>query len=220
MAEEFFDQREQELLDYFRNNFTDPSARGTDTSDSFTATAGQTIFELTNVLVKNVAETITVEGVTKRKGYDFTVEYGEGNHVTNVVLNTGAILNDTVIIEYHYGSSAIEREYSRTDVILPRIVMMFMTGGEIYAGLGDAMESSKGSYFVASYRIEIRDRYASRARRSLSTMFNLVRKLRHQNLFRMIISKASNVQNFDYDREKEAYIWQFTLNIQWDLLFE
>jgi len=220
MAEEFFDQREQELLDYFRNNFTDPSSRGTDTTDTFTATAGQTVFTLTNTLVKNVAETITVDGATMRKGYDYSVAYGSGNTSTTVTLEVGATVGDAVVIAYHYGSSAVEREFSRTDVILPRVVMMFITGTERMAGLGDAMEGSKGSYFIASYRIEVRDRYASRARRSLSTMFNLVRKLRHENLFRMIMCRASDVQNFDYDREKEAYIWQFTIDVQWDLLFE
>jgi len=220
MAEEFFDQREQELLDYFRNNFVDPALRGTDVTETFTATAAQTSFLLTNTLVKNVAEEITVAGVTKRKGYDFDVSYGEGNNTTTVTLKVGAVLNDAVVITYHYGSSTIEREFSRTDVILPRVVMMFMSGGEVLAALGDTMEGGKGSYFVAAYRMEIRDRYASRARRSLSTMFNLVRKLRHKNLFRMIVARASNVQNFDYDREKEAYVWQFTLNVQWDLLFE
>ena len=158
--------------------------------------------------------------MTKRKGYDFSVQYGEGNNSTTVTLNTGANLNDEVIIDYHYGSSVFEREFSRTDVQLPRVVMMFITGTEVFAGLGDVMEGSKGSYFVASYRFEIRDRYASRARRTMSILFNLARKLRHQNLFRMIVAKPSNVQNFDYDRDKEAYVWTFNLDVQWDLLFE
>jgi len=218
MAEEFIYQRENELLDYFRNNQVDPEARGKDTTETHTATDGQTVFWLNNVFVKNVADTITVEGVTKRKGTDYLVTYGEGKGKTKVTLNTGASTGDSVIIGYHYGKSLIEREFSRTDILLPRIVMMFITGSEEFAGLGDAMEDSTGSYFNAVYKYEVRDKYASRARRLASEMFNLARKLRRQNLFRQNIARAYDLENFDYDIEKEAYIWQFKLDIQWDLL--
>ncbi len=218
MAEEYIYEREQELLDYFRNNQVDPESRGKTLSQTFTATASQTEFWLNNVLVKNVASTITVAGVTKRKGTDFYVTYGEGKKKTKVTLRVGASLNDAVIIEYTFGKSMIEREFSRNDVLLPRIVMMFITGSEEFVGLGDEMESSTGSYFNASYRFEIRDKYATRARVTASQMFNWGRKLRRQNLFRMNIARAYDLENFDYDKEKEVYIWQFSLDVQWDLL--
>ena len=221
MTEEFIDERERDLLDYLRNNLTDPESRGTEVVDeSFTATASQTVFTLANTLVKNVAEEITVEGVTKRKGYDFTVAYGAGSAVTTVTLKVEASLNDTVLISYHYGSSLIEREFSRTDTKLPRIIMMFMLGEEDYAALGDIMEDGKGSYFNVSFRIEVRDRYANRARSTMSQAFNMFRKLRHASLYRTNISRAGSVQNFDYDRDKEAYLWQFTGDVQWEILFE
>jgi len=220
MAEEYIYERERDLLDYLRNNLTDPSSRGTDVVDeSFTATASQTAFVLANTLVKNVAEEITVEGVTKRKGYDFTVDYGEGSGTTTVTLKTGATADDTVLISYHYGPSMIEREFSRTDVQLPRIVMMFLLGAEEYAALGDAMDTGKGSYFNVSFRIEIRDKYANRARIITSQAFNLFRKLRQLSLFRTNITRAGSVQNFDYDRDKNAYIWIFTGSIQWEILY-
>ena len=114
----------------------------------------------------------------------------------------------------------IEREYARTDTTLPRVVMMFLTGSEEYAGLGDTMETGKGSYMNASYIFEVRDRYATRARVLASKAFNLGRKLRHAGIFRVVISSSSDLQTFDYDREKEAYVWQFTLDIQWDSIFE
>jgi len=221
MSEEYIDQRERDLLDYMRNNLVDPESRGTDVVDeSHIATAGQTIFTLDNTLVKNVAEKITVEGVTKRKGYDFTVSYGEGNNNTTLILKTGASLNDTVLISYHYGASLIEREFSRTDTKLPRVVMMFILGEEEFAALGDIMEGGKGSYFNVTFRFEIRDRYANRTRNLQSKAFNLIRKLRQENLFRTNISRAGSVQNFDYDRDKEAYVWMFTADVQWEILFE
>ena len=219
-TEEYLDERERELLDYFRNNLTDPSSRATTKVDTFTATAGQTVFTLTQTLVKNVRETLTVEGVTKKKGYDFTVTYGEGSGTTTVTLLTGATVDDEVIITYDYGPSMIEREYSRTDTVLPRVVIMFLTGSEDFAGLGDSLEDGTGSYMNVSYRIEIRDKYASRCRRLASECFNLGRKMRHAGLFRLLISQSGDIQNFDYDMEKAAYVWQFTLDVQWDSIFQ
>ena len=221
MTEEYIDERERDLLDYFRNNTTDPSSRGTDiTNESFIATSGQTVFTLANTLVKNVADTITLEGATLKKGIGYTVQYGEGTGTTTVTLTVGATVGDELLISYHYGPSIIEREFSRTDVLLPRIVMMFLTGSEEYSGIGDIGEDGdKESFFNASFRIEIRDKYANRARTTASKAFNLVRKLRHANLFRVIISTPNDLQNFDFDPDKDAYVWQFTLNIQWDMRF-
>ena len=220
MAEEYIYQREQDLLDYFRNNITDPESRGSVRTETFTATASQTAFVLASVLVKNVATTITVDAVDKRKGHDFTVSYGEGKKVTTVTLGTGAGVGEAVVIEYTYGPSMIEREYSRSDAKLPRIIMMFLSGSEEFAGIGDTMLDGKGSYFNGSYVFEIRARYASQARQLASQAFNLGRKMRQDNIFRTYITQVSDLQNFDYDREKDAYIWQFTLDIQWDILFE
>lgn len=226
MTEEYIDERERDLLDYFRNNLADPinavpGTRGTTTSDTFVATASQTAFVLTKTLVKNVADTITVDGVTKKKGYDYTVSYGEGTGTTTVTLAVGASLGVDVVIGYYYGTAMVEREFSRTDATLPRVVMMFLTGSEEYAGMGDILEDGdKGSYFNASYRFEVRDKYANRARNIASKLFNLCRKLRHANLFRVIIATPADMENFDFDPEKDAYVWQLTLSIQWDMKFE
>jgi len=220
MVEEYIYERERDLLDYLRNNLDDPSTRGTDVVDeSFVATASQIDFVLANTLVKNVAETITVDGVTKRKGYDFTVAYGEGTSTTTVTLLTGATVDDIVLISYHYGPSMTEREFSRSDVVLPRVIMHFVIGEEEFAALGDLMEEGKGSYINVSFRLEIRDRYANRARIVASKAFNLFRKLRQKSLFRTNITRAGGLQNFDYDPDKEAYIWQFTGDIQWEILY-
>jgi len=224
MTEEFFDQRERDMLDYFRNNFTDPIDRGNTITETFTATAGQTEFNLRNTLVKNIADTITVDATTKRKGYHYTVDYGEGNETTTVTFNSAMIGGETVEITYYYGSSVIEREFSRDDSALPRVIFYFLTGTEQVAALGDYMNANgngeKGSYHNASYRIEVRDRYASRARRLVSQLFNVPKKMRHANLFRVNIVLASDMQNFDFDKDKEAYIWQFNLDIQWEIMFE
>lgn len=226
-TEEYIYERERELLDYFRNQTTDPiaTARSSITkTDTFTATASQTVFILKNTRVKNVRETITVDSVTKRKGYDYFITYGAGNKVTTITLNTGASVDDEVIIIYDFGPSMIEREFSRSDAKLPRIVIMFLTGSEEPAALnddmGDGVTSGQGSYFNASFRIEIRDKYANRAREIASKAFNLGQKMRHANLFRTNITNSTDLQNFDFDIEKDAYIWQFTFNVQWEIIFQ
>lgn len=222
MAEEYIYERERDLLDYFRNNLEDPDTpkRGTTFTDIFTATDLQTEFVLTNLFVKNVGDTILVGTTPKRKGYDYYVEYGEGKKATKVILFTGVEEDEIVTIEYHHGTSMVEREYSRSDAQLPRVVMMFLNGSEQYAALGDYTEEGLGSYFDGQYVFEIRSKYASQARTLASHAFNLARKLRHANLYRVIIARVSDLQNFDYDREKDAYVWQFTLDIEWDLMFE
>jgi hypothetical protein len=219
MSEEFLDARERDLLDYVRNNITDPEDRGIDVTESHIATASQTVFTLKNVLVKNVADTILLDAVTLRKGYDYYVTYGEGKNTTIITLLVAATVGQVLQVVYHFGESLVEREFSRSDVKLPRIVMMFLTASEEYAALGDVMEEGTGTYIYASYRFEIRDKYASRARNIASKVFNLPLKMRHATIFRTLITTSRDLQNFDYDYEKEAYVWQFTFNIQWEELF-
>jgi len=219
MTEEFIDERERDFLDYLRNNLVDPESRGIEVIEEHTATSGQTVFSLRNNFVKNVADTITIDGITLKKGYDYKVLYGEGKDLTKVILIVSATDSQSVIIEYTYGKAFIEREYSRTDVLLPRIVIHFLTGSEDYAGLGDYIEGQRGSYFNVTYNIEIRDKFATRARKIASEAFNVCRKLRHANLFRNNISRAYNLVNFDFDPEKDAYVWIFSIDIQWEIMF-
>lgn len=221
MAEEFIYQRERDFLDYIRNNVTDPQDRVTLKTETFTAQAGgQLSFTLTAPTVKSVADSITVNSAPKKKGYDYSVAYGEGQAQQSVVtLTTTATSGVPVVIPYYYGSSMVEREYSRTDVELPRIVMMFITGGEEPAALGDYIEFGKGSYFNAAYRLEVRSKYATEARVLASKVYNLCQKARHAGLFRLNFSGASDLENFDYDIEKGAYVWQMTVSLTWEIIF-
>lgn len=220
MAEEYLMDREREFLDYVRNNLTDPLARGYDVVDeTFTATAGQTVFILRNVLVKNVADSITKDSATLRKGYDYYVTYGEGKDATTVTLLVGATVGQLIKISYHYGSSMVEREYSRDDTQLPRVVMMFLNGSEDPAAIGDYMEYGQGSYANMTYRFEIRSKYATQARDLASRLYNLGLKMRHAVLFRTNVTQSTDLQNFDYDIDKNAYIWQLSIKVQWEVKF-
>lgn len=220
MAEEYIYERERDLLDYFRNNATDPDNRSKIVTDeTHTMTVGQTEIILNKTLVKNVADLIDVGGSSKRKGKYYTVEYGEGKAITKVNLVAAATGGEVIKITYMFGPSFIEREYSRSDAQIPRVIIAFLTGSEEFAALGDYMESAKGSYFNASYSFEIRDKYATRTRQLASQIFNLGRKLRHANLFRTNITQVTELENLDFDPDKDCYIWRFNLDIQWEIMF-
>lgn len=223
MTEEFIYERERELLDYFRNNTDDPEERGIDVTEEehIISEDDQESITLNHNLVKNVADTIEINGLNYKKGKYYKVEYGIGNAETKIIFKNLTIENEDVVkVTYHYGQSLVEREFSRTDVTLPRVVMKFLLGTEEFSGLGEIMEDGIGSDFNATYRFEIRDKYADRAREIVAKTFNLARKLRHANLYKLIISSATDLQNFDYDPEKECYIWQFSLNVIWAIPFE
>lgn len=111
-----------EILMVLRNSdILSISVRGVTTkTDSFTATAGQTIFTLTNTRVKNV-RTITKNSVAIKYLRDYTINFETGV----LTLLSGATLNDSVSITYDYGASdKIYSDMPRDDLTLqsfPRI---------------------------------------------------------------------------------------------------
>lgn len=93
-----------EIIYFLRNNLTDPNSRGTDDIANFTATAGQTNFDIT-AKVFNISS-ITVNGVSKSLGTDYTLSFTATT--CTVIFNSGLTLNDAVIVNYHYGSSWVK----------------------------------------------------------------------------------------------------------------
>lgn len=90
-------------------------------TDTFTATASQTVFTLTYTNIKNI-RSLTVNSVAKYYLRDYTVAWATGV----VTLNTGATINDPVSIIYNYGSSGdkIYPDLPRDDLTLtsyPRV---------------------------------------------------------------------------------------------------
>jgi hypothetical protein len=112
----------EEICHTLRNNdiFTTTIRGVTTTTDSFTATAGQTNFTLTHTNVKNV-RSLTVNSVAKYFINDYTINFSTGV----VTLLVGANLNDPVVIQYDYGSpDKIYPDMPRDDLSLtsfPRI---------------------------------------------------------------------------------------------------
>jgi len=116
----------EELSHFLRNSdifgATSTTIRGCATiTDSFTATANQTAFQLTKTSIRNIRG-LTVQSVAKYLFRDFTY-----NGATGVVtLNTGATLSDAVVIQYDWGtgSDKIYPDFPRDDLSLasfPRV---------------------------------------------------------------------------------------------------
>jgi len=116
----------EEIVVLLRNSniFTIGVRSATTATQNFTATAGQTVFTLTNTPVRNV-RSLTINAVNKYLFTDYTVNYVTGA----ITLNTGATLSDAVAIQYDYGATAGEKiypDYPRGDLTLtsfPRVGM-------------------------------------------------------------------------------------------------
>lgn len=112
----------EEINNLLRNSdiFTIANRGVTTTTDTFTATAGQTVFTTTHAGLRNI-RSLTVNSVSKYFIKDYSV-----NWTTNVItLSTGALIGEAVVINYDYGTSdKIFPDMPRDDLTLtsfPRI---------------------------------------------------------------------------------------------------
>ena len=99
----------EEILVFLRNSdILSTATRGVTTkTDSFTATASQTVFTLTSTNVRNI-RAVTVQAVSKSAYLDYVPTYNTGS-ASVVTLNTGATLNDTVTIQYDYSTGTLDK---------------------------------------------------------------------------------------------------------------
>jgi hypothetical protein len=129
-----------ELTYFLRNSdiLTTAIRGATTATDTFVATAGQIVFNLTHTGIRNI-RSLTVQAVSKAWIRDYTF-----NAITGVVtLNVGATLGDSVIINYDYGTSGekIYPDRPRDDITLtsfPRIGIDIPTTTTTEFGLGGA----------------------------------------------------------------------------------
>jgi hypothetical protein len=116
----------KDLLNMLRNaDVLTITVRGVTTkTDSFTATASQTQFTLTNTIVRNI-RSLTVASVSKK----YITEYTFNENTGVVTLATGASAGNAVVIQYDYSTAGNEKIYpdlAREDLTLdsyPRIGM-------------------------------------------------------------------------------------------------
>ena len=91
------------ICNFLRKNVIDPRGRISTKSDSFIATASQTVFTLTPTTGKKFShmESLTVNGSTKKLWRDFYIIQKSGQ----VVFFTGLTLSDAIIVNYGETSS-------------------------------------------------------------------------------------------------------------------
>lgn len=224
-GEEYIYEREEELLDYLRNNLTDPlTTRGVNTSDSFTATGGSDEeFTLTKPLVKNI-QSVTKEGSTLRRGEDYLVTYGEDGedapYDKTIVTIRSTTADDAIVITYHYGECLIHEGYGVQGKQLPLCFLQQLVNNQEYTGLGEGFDSGKSQWVLGSYVLEIRDKYKRRCKKKAHEAFNVIAQFRQSNPFRVNIVNGENIQDIGWDEEKKAHVYQFTIRIKWEVPFE
>lgn len=214
--------REVELLVYMRNNVADPSSRGTLKTDTFTATAGQTAFTLTIAAVKNVIS-VTVNGVNKYSGYDYSASYGEGSASTVLTLNTGATVGQSVVINYKYGSVFIYEGFQRLDSELPRISVIPYPKTIQTMSIG---EQSNGSgrwvYYVCTYNVVVRSRFSNQLKTLSETAWNAINLYRQETPqpYNMVEASVGSITSEDFDNELRLYVCNFTVSVKWMVKFK
>ena len=226
-GEEYIYEREEELLDFLRNNLTDPkTSRGATKTDSFTASGGSDEeFTLTKNRVRNVIS-ITQEGTTIYRGYDYLVNYGEigesAPYNQTVVTIRSTTLDDAIEIEYEYGEPYIVEGFTVEKVELPICVFEQLVANPEYTGVGEGFGAGKSQFVNASYLLEVRDKFKRRCKTKLHQAFNLVAQYRQQGKLPFRLSKVepANMVQLDFDEEKRAWIGQLTIKVRWEVPFQ
>ena len=94
------------IVEFLRTVYKEPartglSKRHTTTSDTFTATASQTTFTVTHTKLLCV-NSVTVNSVSKYKYSDYNIDLRNNQ----IILNTGATVGHSVVINYDYGDNS------------------------------------------------------------------------------------------------------------------
>ncbi len=133
------------VVELLRCNITDPKSRYSTTSETFTATAGQTNFTInvaTSMIVRAIKK-VTLEGTELKKWADYDIDI-EINNTPKVILKTGATLGDELVINYYYSSSGNEWIYPDFPIgqlnssKFPRISVIQITKSGVRQGTYDS----------------------------------------------------------------------------------
>lgn len=214
--------RETEFINYLRNNLTDPLSRGTSKTDTFTATAGQTVFTLTQTLVKNIVS-VTVNATPIYIGYNYSVSFGEGTSSTTVTLNTASTVGDTVIIIYKYGTSMVNSGFQRLDSELPRIAVIPMSRNTEFLSIGETgSDTGKWSYKNCTYNIVVRSRFAKQYKDMMDDVENKINAYRQltPQPYRTIITIHNGTTPEDFDNDLRLYQGIVSVTIKWLMKFK
>lgn len=214
--------REKELINSIRANTVDPESRGDDNTDSFTATASQTAFVLSDTRVKYISS-VTIDGVDKYIGYHYTLALGEGTSSSTVNLRTAMTGGETVIIIYHYGQTILYEGFQRLESSLPRMSMILNGATSEMIAIGESGEQAgtKQKYWTANYQVEVRSSYASQLKDLLNEFSNMLDQLRQNNpqLYKTLIITVDRYVNYDFDNTLRLYRGRIFFTVKWIVNF-
>lgn len=216
--------REVEILNFLRCNMTDPNARGSSKTDTFTATAGQTVFTLSIGLVKYITS-VTVAGNTQYVGYNYSMNLGEGSDLTTITLKVAATLGQIVTVSYVYGDTMIYEGFQRLDSELPRISIINQNSTPEFMSIGEDggyQEGGKYIYYNSYYVAEIRSRYAKQMKTVMHEFSNLIHRYRQNTPqpYMTIIVNVVSMNSFDFDQELRLYRAQVVYMCKWIVKFK
>jgi hypothetical protein len=217
--DENYRERELEVLNYLRNNLTDPLTRGTIKTDLFDGDGIKVTFTLTELQVKNVIS-VEVDGDNRYIGHNYYIDLGEGNLPSTITFRTPPpIGTDNVEVVYKTGESMIYEGFQRNDSLTPRISMVSMGGSFEMVSIGEdgVYGGDKQVYYNANYSFEIRSKYAKQMKNltvELGKLLNRYRQLNPQP-YKTIISRVLYTQPFDFDNELRVYRSRITFEIKW-----
>lgn len=144
---------DKELMYFFRRTITDPSGRGSDTTESFNGDGTKTRFELAQPAFHHV-QIGTADGsrIEEKYGSKYTIQYdmqygaktGTAAIIFGTAPNSGT---NNVQIHYHYGSKGtwIYPDLPHERIALsdyPRIGMETVSSAMMQVGLGTGMTRS------------------------------------------------------------------------------
>jgi hypothetical protein len=196
-----FEHIREEISHSLRNgDILSISVRGVTTAtETFTATASQTIFNLAQTGIKNI-RSLTVQSVNKYLFRDYTY-----NAATGVVtLNTGATVGDSVVIQYDYSSSAdkIYPDMPRTDLRLtsfPRVGIEITNSNTEPLGLGGMTHISDLLITVYAWVPVNKDTEIAGGLGGTSDLNDLIKNIRD-----IIRTNAKSYYNFTYITPKST----------------
>jgi len=215
--------REKEIINSIRSGLVDPQSRGDSYTDTLTATASQTTFELRDIGIKYV-DSITVNGALKEIGYHYRLDLGEGNNKSNVIFKTGLDAGDTVVVIYHYGQTMLYEGFQRLESSLPRMSMILNGASSEFIAIGENGENGGGKQKIwnVNYQIEVRSSYAAQLKSLLNELSNLMDSLRQNTpqLYKTLIITDVRYANYDFDNMLRLYRGRVFFTVKWIVNFK
>ncbi|TRZ83629.1 hypothetical protein D4R86_00395 [bacterium] len=217
--------REREMWNYLRVNMTDPSSRGTATTDTFSSTAGQTVYTLTNYLVKQITS-VTVNGSASYNGHNYLVSYGEGKtgSTTLTFRVSPGVGTDNVVIAYKYGKSMLNEGFAREDSELPRINIIPTDINQEYVSIGENSDGATSAwiYYNCTYRTTIRSRYAKQLKTLYDEFSKLINTYRQSTPqpYKTIEPRVQRIIPQDFDNELRLYQAEVIFTVKWMIKYK